>query len=118
MTTAVEASVFQQTAQRLQEDWPGQTSSKFRGSKLHVPEPEYKETKHPLFQAEQKKHFEGKRSNEFQWKPTIRLGDDPKVSKCLDEWVPKEKPERVFTDARGRAQKMHLQANPSSTYED
>ncbi len=46
---APQPSVFQQVGQQMQEEWMGQTSSKFRGHKLHVPQPDYKETKHPLF---------------------------------------------------------------------
>lgn len=113
--------MFKQTGQMLCEEWYGQTSSKFRTNKAHVPEPEYKETKHPLFQAEQRKHFEGHRSEEFQWKPTIRLdtiGVSTKVSQCKDEWVPRDKPERTFTDARHRAQKKHLVPGVSGTYEE
>lgn len=34
---AAPQSVLQQAGQHLQEEWMGQTSSKFRGHKLHVP---------------------------------------------------------------------------------
>jgi len=46
------SSIMQQTGQKIYDEWQGQTSQKFRGNKLHVAEPLYKETKHPLFQAE------------------------------------------------------------------
>jgi len=58
----VDPSILRNTGQRLTEQWAGQTSQKFRGNKAHVPEPKYQETKHPLFQAEQRKHFDAKRS--------------------------------------------------------
>jgi hypothetical protein len=43
-------SIIMQAGQQLQEEWMGQTSSKFRvGNKMHVQEPKFKEQKHPLF---------------------------------------------------------------------
>ncbi len=103
------------------DDWPGQTSQKFRTNKAHIPQPDYKETKHPLFQAEQRKHFDSQFSKEFSWKPSIKLdqiGVSTKVSHCKDEWDPKQKPERVFTEARHRAERKHLEAIPSESHDD
>ena len=98
----------------MQEEWMGQTSSKFRGHKLHVPQPDYKETKHPLFQAEQRKHFPSQVSHESKWKSSIRLNKDTHVSPCIDEYIPpKYKVERVFTETKERAEKKHITAKPS-----
>ena len=41
-----------------------------------------------------------------------------KVSPCIDEWVPKDKPPRVFTETRDRPEKRHLQAKESGTWDD
>lgn len=47
-------SIFQKTAGAtlMLEEWAGQTSSKFRGHKKHLPEPEVKHAKHPLYESE------------------------------------------------------------------
>ena len=40
------------------------------------------------------------------------------MSLCKDEWEPKHKPDRVFTEARHRAERKHLEANPSESYDE
>jgi len=102
------------------EEWAGQTSSKFNGNKRHVAEPEIKHTKHPLYEAEQRKHFSTRVSDQYRWKPCMKTieGAAQKVSPCTDEWVPSNKPKRVFTEAKDRPEKKHLMANPSGTYEE
>ena len=103
----------------MHDEWYGQTSSKFRGHKLHVQEPIPKDTKHPLYQAEQKKHFDAKLSQEFKWKPSIKLGEGDKISPCMDEYIPpKNKIERKFTDTRQRPEKKHLVPEKSGSFED
>jgi hypothetical protein len=91
------------------EEWAGQTSSKFRGHKLHVAEPEVKHQRHPLYDAEQKKHFASRRSDQYQWRPSMKTVEGcQKVSACIDEYIPKDKPPRVFTETRDRPEKKHL----------
>jgi hypothetical protein len=108
--TITGGSIFQKTgANLLLEEWAGQTSSKFRGNKKHLPEPEIKHGKHPLYQAEQRKHFSTRTSDQYWWKPCMKkVNGAEKVSSCIDEWVPKNKQPRVFTETRERPEKRHL----------
>jgi hypothetical protein len=56
-------------------------SQKFRGNRAHVPEPQFKETPHPLYSTFGKRHFDKKLSDNYEWKPSIRvdpLKDQPK----------------------------------------
>ena len=49
-------------------EWPGKTSAKFTTNRKHVPHPDVKDQKHPLFDMAGRKHYEEKRSNEWQFK--------------------------------------------------
>ena len=101
------------------DEWAGQTSSKFRGNKKHLPDPEVKQGKHPLYEAEQKKHFTTRTSDSYQWKPCMKTVQGAvKPSACKDEWIPNNKPPRVFTEAQDRPEKRHLQAKESDTWDD
>jgi hypothetical protein len=64
---------------------------------LHVPHPDVKQGKHPLYEAEQRKHFGARYSEQFNWKSTLKIVPGNKPSKCIDEWVPNNKPPREFT---------------------
>lgn len=62
-------------------DWKGATSQKFKGSRMHVPEPVFKEQPHPLFSTNGRRHFDNKLSDAYEWKPSIRVDpakDQPK----------------------------------------
>ena len=47
------------------------------------------------------------------------MAEAKQPSKCLDEWKPQEnKVNRTFTDAKARAEKKHLEANPSGSLDN
>lgn len=54
-------------------DWPGGVSQKFKGSRAHVPEPQFKEVPHPLYSTFGRKHYEPQKSDTYEWKPSIRI---------------------------------------------
>ena len=41
-----------------------------------------------------------------------------KVSPCIDEYIPKDKPPRQFTETRPRPERKHLTANESDTWDN
>ena len=67
------SAVLQQTGAAQIADWQGGVSQKFRTNKMHVPEPQFKEVAHPLFSTNGKKHYDPKRSDSYQWKPSIQV---------------------------------------------
>ena len=54
-------------------EWKGLKSAKFTTSKRHLPPAEAADNKpHPLFSMGAKRHFTAQRSDEFNWKPSVK----------------------------------------------
>ena len=73
------ANIFQQAGetQVRAAEWPGATSSKFTTNKRHVAAPQPSmDQPHPLFSAGTRKHYDPKMSQDFQWKPMIKVAHD------------------------------------------
>ena len=71
-------------ASQIGGEWAGQTSQKFRGSKMHIPEPQFKEVPHPLYTINKKRHYGVKLSDTYEWRPSIRVDnnkDAPRTEK-------------------------------------
>ena len=90
-------------------EWYGHKSAKFTTSKRHLPAPEAADNKpHPLFSMGSKRHYDAQKSNEFNWKPSIKP--------ALDKDAPRpDRPQGVKylrpdlgKDDKPRAERRHV----------
>ena len=66
-----------------------------------------------MYEAEQRKHFGARYSEQLDWKSSLKIVPGNKPSKCIDEFVPNNKPPRVFTQTRPKPERAHLTAKTS-----
>ena len=60
-------------AKQQNAEWQGAKSAKFTTGKQHIPPHQPNEGKHPLFNMGGRKHYEGKRCDEWNFKPTKKV---------------------------------------------
>jgi hypothetical protein len=54
-------------------EWNGKFSAKFTGGKRMIEQPDNKGAAHPIYSIPSKRHFNKPLSEEYQFKPTIKL---------------------------------------------
>ena len=100
------------------EEWGGHKPSEFLPNKKHIDfQPTIDPTYKQMFDSLGRKHYEKPGSQQHKWKPSVQQVNFAEIHE-VKKPSKKSMVPNILTEAKNRAERIHLVQAPSGTYED